>query len=268
MNQGEVSVDPLSALIVDREELDRQRIVEALQGIVGLDRGGEVVQLDKFASLTARQKLIAYLLAYKAAGLLELRSEIAISPTALAATIGLPEGTVYPTISKLRDHRVISQDAQSRYFIAHHQVVAATSSLGLRTRPANQSQSGKTVRRRKTTGQRAKNAATTPRGDVVESPDQGEADSVRQAPVPKVSRNGHADAFKPSDVVRGMIDEGFFNEPRDLASVKVHFKDVLARDIPLTTLSPLFTRLLRSKDLSRQKNSDGKYEYYVPGATT
>lgn len=270
MDDDTSAEDPLTALIVDGEELDKERIVSALAGIAGLNKSGEVVQLAGFSSLTARQKILAYLLAYKAAGILGLRSDQSVGSADMARAIGLAEGTVYPTVSQLRGDRAISQDSGSKCFIAHHQVTSATAEIAAGG-TGNTSSGPRHSTRKKASGPARRPSAPAPSTHTTDTPDVSdttpETTPTRAATVPaRPSSQKSSNGFRPSDAVRQMIEDGFFDQPRDLASVRTHLKDVLARDVPVTTLSPVFTRLLRSNDLRRRKNSDGKYEYFVHGS--
>ena len=253
--------DPLAALIVDGEELDKERIVEALKGTAGLNRRGEVVQLGMFAQLKARQKVLAYLLGYKAAEILGLRSDHTGGAAELARATGLAEGTVYPTLTQLRSDRAVSQDSNSRYFIAHHQVAGACDKV---TSTSSSPTSGKKRPRR----QRASPASprrTEQKGDQVASAGTSTSGTSTAAMAAK-PRRPTSNRFGSSDAVKSMIADGFFKKPKGLGDVRTHLKDFHARDIPVTTLSPLFTRLLRSGELKRAKNEQGTYEYFVPGA--
>jgi predicted transcriptional regulator len=58
-----------------------------------------------------------------------------------------------------------------------------------------------------------------------------------------------------------MVSSGFFAEPKGLADVQRRLKDKQGREVPVTTLSPVFTRLLREGVLDRSRNSEGTYEY-------
>ena len=256
MTETEPPQDPLTALFVDREELDKQQIVQALSEIAGLSKSGDVVQLAGFSQLTARQKIVAYLLAYKASKILGLRDDEGVSSADLARATGLAEGTVYPTMTDLRNDRTVSQGGNSKYSVAHHQVRAATAELsnrsgnggsGTRQSPPRRTASGKKGRRPKKPAA-AKQQSGSPNTDN---------------PTSNSSSSGSGSGFKPSEAVTAMIAEGYFDEPKGLGDVRSHLKDVHARDVPVTTLSPLFTRLLRRGELKRKKNAQGNYEYYV-----
>ncbi len=252
--------DPLAALIVDGEELDKERIVEALKGIAGLNRSGEVVQLGEFAQLKARQKILAYLLGYKAAEILGLRSDHTGGAAELSRSTGLAEGTVYPTLTQLRNDRAVSQDSNSRYFIAHHQVAGACDEVTSSTSPT----SGK-KRPRRQRASPATSRRTEPKDAQVASEGTSAPGPSAAAKIAKPRRPA-ANGFSSSDAVKSMIADGFFGKPRGLGDIRTHLKDVHARDVPVTTLSPLFTRLLRGGELKRAKNDQGNYEYFVPGA--
>ena len=255
MSDNKAKPDPLAALIVDGENLDKEQIVSALAGVAGLNKTGEVVQLSRFRALTARQKILSYLLAYKAAEILQLRTDSSAGGADLARSTGLAEGTVYPTITQLRGDRVISQDSKSRYFIAHHQVAAASAEVMSEPSTPTRSRSGA----RKNASQRA----TSKRPAKTDGGETSATETTKEAPASRTKRASSAD-FKPSEAVKAMILEGYFDTPKGLGDVRKHLKDVHARDVPVTTLSPIFTRILRSGKLKRSKNAQGNYEYFVP----
>ncbi len=102
---------------------------------------------------------------------------------------------------------------------------------------------------------RSSNRARTTSGGETSAKDRTEA--TGKASAPQAKRSSAAD-FKPSDAVKAMIGDGFFDTPKGLGDVRAHLKDVHPRDVPVTTLSPLFTRLLRSGELKRSKNLSGQ----------
>ena len=70
-----------------------------------------------------------------------------------------------------------------------------------------------------------------------------------------------ATRFSTTDALRELIKNGFFGEPKALAGVQGHLREKQGRTIKVTSLSPIFTRLLRDGELDRSKNTDGVYEY-------
>jgi transposase-like protein len=264
--------DPLSALIVDGEEIDKGLIVSALSGLAGLSKNGEVVQLAGFSSLSARQKVLAYLLAYKAAAILGLRPSHHAGSAELARSIGLPEGTVYPTVSQLRADRSISQASDSKSFLAHHQVASAASEVESKADTSATPQK-RTARKRYSESRKVSAKPTKASPDIesqsVTQPASSHPGQDRSAiPTAKPKQlSKPSSGFSPSNAVKDMISDGFFSEPKGIGEVRRYLKDIHAREVPVTTLSPIFTRLLRSKALLRSRNASGTYEYVSPSGS-
>jgi len=64
----------------------------------------------------------------------------------------------------------------------------------------------------------------------------------------------------PAGLLIGLIDEGFFKKPKELAAIKATLEEK-GHYYPRTTLSPLLLRFVRKKDLRRIK--DKKRWVYV-----
>jgi hypothetical protein len=255
------SEDPLLDLVIDAVEVDRQRIATALRGVIAIDKTGSVLPAQGFQPLNAQQKILAYLLGRKVAVLLELADQEAIGPKDLAASSGLAEGTVYPTVRKLHGERLVSQDVDSRYYLSPHQVGTAIDALTIAsdeesasdadagTDEATRAQSRNGDQRKRATKKRSKKAqpgaskATAPKSDG--------------APRKRTSSSG----FSPTTAVRELISSGFLDSAKGLGDIQMRLKDKQGRDVAITTLSPIFTRLLRERVLDRSKNADGVYEY-------
>jgi hypothetical protein len=63
----------------------------------------------------------------------------------------------------------------------------------------------------------------------------------------------------PTNLIASLIDGGFFRKPKDLASVKVSLEES-GHYYPVTTLSPIMLRFVRSKQLRRVKENR-KWQY-------
>jgi hypothetical protein len=127
--------DPLRNLLVDANQVNREAIADALSGIVALEAGtGNVFLQPSYSKLDAKRKLIAILLARKAAFLLELIDTEGINATQVIAESGLPSGTVHPTLKGLREGRLALQDASRAYYIPNPQVTNAIDAL-MKSRP-------------------------------------------------------------------------------------------------------------------------------------
>lgn len=258
------SDDPLLELVVDAVEVDRQRIAAALRGVVAIDKSGAVIPAQGYQALNSQQKILAYLLGRKVAVLLELAEKEAIGPKDIAASTGLAEGTVYPTVRKLHGERLASQDVDSRYYLSPHQVGTAIDAL---TSPVVEAGDGPDAddlgngpnppaappNRRRSTTRRPQKSTAKPRSNGKK--DQGEESGG------SARKRSTASGFSPTSAIRDLITSGFFKEPKGLADVQQRLKDKQGRDVPVTTLSPVFTRMLREGALDRTRNSEGVYEY-------
>ena len=110
--------DPLSKLLLDATEADRALIASALNERVGIDAtSGRVVLLPGYAAMNARQKVLAILLAAKAAHLLGLRDGESIATLDIVATSGLPRGTVAPKLKELREAHLVGQSPDRAYYV-------------------------------------------------------------------------------------------------------------------------------------------------------
>lgn len=100
--------DPLEALLVDRDEIDRAALAGALEGVLAVNRAdGAPVQGPLYEGLSARQMVLAYFLWARAAVLLGLREDDALTGKMIEELSGLPGGTVRPKIGQLKDSRLI-----------------------------------------------------------------------------------------------------------------------------------------------------------------
>lgn len=76
--------------------------------------------------------------------------------------------------------------------------------------------------------------------------------SQKQKKTPKAKYSSQRQKTTPINLICSLIDGGFFNKPKDLASVKVALEE-LGHFYPVTTLSPALLRLVRKKQLRRIK---------------
>ena len=105
-----MTADPLEALLVDESSIARDELATALAPFVQLTRDGGMIPTERFAQLSAAEKLLATLLSLVAHRLLGNRAGDAAKPAELARLTGLPTGTVHPTLSELaRKHKVAKQ---------------------------------------------------------------------------------------------------------------------------------------------------------------
>lgn len=122
--------DPLTALLLDADEVDRTQLAQALGGLVGIDnKTGRVVLKPGFNSLDTRKKVLAFLMGTKVANLLGKSVAEVVSPIDLSRGTGMPRGTVNPKLSQLHDERLISKTKTGAYYLESHQVPKAAEEL-------------------------------------------------------------------------------------------------------------------------------------------
>lgn len=74
-------------------------------------------------------------------------------------------------------------------------------------------------------------------------------------------RPGRIGERSPRALVLNLLNQGFFDSPKTLADVQKRLKDKSGHSIPVTTLAPLFTRLLRSHTIDREETDAGVCAY-------
>ncbi len=228
--------DPLRSLLVEAAAIDRERIAACLAGRLALDKNsGRTVLLPGYSALDAKAKLLALLLLRRAAVLLGLSEEDAVSPSVAAREAGMPGGTVRRMLPELVDSNQATKATSGGYRLSDAQVSGA---IALVERPDAVLRSPKNSARKRNGG-------------------AGHERTKRSAP------SAAAPTRSPSALVARLVDAGFFRTPRTLADVQRQLKDKSGHEIPTTSLSPVMTRLLRAGRLDRVRGADGVYEYSV-----
>jgi DNA-binding transcriptional ArsR family regulator len=241
--------DPLERLLVDAVAIDRERIAAALEGRVGIDRTtSSVVVRPAFSGLSSAQKVLAYLLGRKVAALLEVAGEEA-TPGEISEQTGMPPGTVRPTLSQLKTERLVTARG-GRYLVPGPAVDSAIGRLAeAATESGDGPPAGTPAVRRTTKPTKSRRRPKKARPKKAPSAAKGRAGSRRRT------------TAGPTTLVQELVDRQFFSEPRTLADVRKRIKDKRGHAIPVTTLSPIFTKLVRDEVLDRDKNNAGVYEY-------
>ena len=122
--------DPLEQLVVDREDIDRERLAEGIRELVGIDaQTGAPVFHPKYNRLTAKQKILALMLSRKAAALMAMVEEESAAPKEVGSASGIPDGTVRRSLKELLDERLLSKTTEGRYVCASHQLIQAVEFL-------------------------------------------------------------------------------------------------------------------------------------------
>jgi hypothetical protein len=248
-DSGVKANDPLSAIVVDRNSLDRASIAEVLRDRLALDQTtGGAVHLRGLEVLDPGQKILLFLLLRKAAVLLEISENDGATPSTVTNEVGIPGGTVRRRLPELLGSHHISQHSNGDYFLSNAQVSAAIKELA--ATPEGESSESRTVRRPKSGNVRKSRRSRTEKA----------ATSLKSTENSKkpVARTG---ARSPTALVVELRDSGYFKQPRTLSEVQKRLKDKTGHQIPVTSLSPIFTRLLRSGELDRERDPKGIYAY-------
>jgi len=219
--------DPLASLVIDAAELDRSRIAAALRGRIAFDRSTSAPVIQSgFNDWDTNQKILGFLLGRKAGVLLGVSDQEAVMPI------------------------TVSQDNKGAYFLTAPQVIAALDTLVARPTVER----GKPTKKRRLKGAPPKDRASERPSQILKQP------VTVSKPHQKVKqKKGGANTAKrsPTALVMQLIDQGFFDSARTLSSAQKRLRDKTGHQIKITTLSPVFTRLLRSHLFDREESDEG-----------
>lgn len=262
--------DPLEDLLVDAVAVDRGRIAKALKDIYGIDgQTGAVIAQAGLNALGQREKALAYLLARRVAVLLGIATDETSSPGEVSVGTGIRGGSARPLIRRLLQDHHISQDTDGRYGLSHHQIAGALAAIGSHGEDGSSSIHGEHAspeRRRGSPLQKARRprrSAGSRKNPAVQRDSGGKASKPAEVDTGSTRRRRSSGA-SPTALVDGLISGGYFKSPKTLTDIRGHLKDTLGHQIPVTTLSPIFTKKLRAGDLNRERNQDGVYQYKTP----
>ena len=102
--------DPLAELLVDADSIDKQALADVLKKRVAIDsKSGRLVPAEEYPSLGSRRKVLAMVLARKAAHLLRVVDSHGLSNKEIVEVTGLPRGTAAPSLKDLREGRYVAQ---------------------------------------------------------------------------------------------------------------------------------------------------------------
>lgn len=117
--------DPLQRIVVNKDEVNREQLADAIEGIMGVDNeSGEPVPISEYHELGNESKFVARLLARRAALALEFieESELGASSSELA-------GRMEPSDSTIQNYGgldfVDNEDDHGGYFIPGYAVETA-----------------------------------------------------------------------------------------------------------------------------------------------
>jgi hypothetical protein len=119
--------DPLEELVVDRQRVNKRRVVDALDEVLNVDNEGNLVRSSRFSQLDSRRKLVAVLLARWVAAELDLVENPAVEMDELSEQVGLSGSGLRRYIDDLEFVQPDSID--SAYLIPDVRVVDAVEYL-------------------------------------------------------------------------------------------------------------------------------------------
>lgn len=123
-----MSDDPLDELFKDGEALDRALLAAIIKpnAVIHKDRNGFEIRLTpEGEKLSARQKILIYLLAKKVIALKDGTNQMSESaaPADIEKETGIAGGTLRPTLRRLLDENLVVQDTNgSRYRVPNHAI--------------------------------------------------------------------------------------------------------------------------------------------------
>lgn len=121
-----MTTDPLAELLVDADEVDRVALARALRNRIAIDKASaRLVLADGYSSLNAKRKVLALLLAQKAARLLQIAHTETLSYKEVVAHSGIPEGTAAPALKGLKEAHLVTQDDSKAYYVPNASMLRA-----------------------------------------------------------------------------------------------------------------------------------------------
>lgn len=121
---GALTDDPLSKLKVNTDELDRKRLAELLDGFCVISEDGQIRPVANFSLLDSTSKVLAIILAQKAAKAMGLSNTDKISSGLIESISGLGS-TARVKLMELRQQRVIDS-IKGNYSIPNHSIIHVT----------------------------------------------------------------------------------------------------------------------------------------------
>lgn len=118
--------DPLTRLIVDQAQANRELLARTLDGVIGLDPTAKKLVFAPHvrARFTARALVVATLLGRKALSLLADSFSEGAAPKELEEELGIAGGTLRPIVKRLTDDGLVVRSGRT-YRIPNHLIEEA-----------------------------------------------------------------------------------------------------------------------------------------------
>lgn len=112
----------LEDFLIDTEEVNRERLAEVLDPyLIGIDKdkGAVILNTKNLQNLSSVNKVLCFLLAIKAAFLLDKRKNDQASWKEVCEATGMPGGTVRPVLGQLKEAGMLSGES-GNYNVPNH----------------------------------------------------------------------------------------------------------------------------------------------------
>lgn len=125
MNKSESLIDQL---YTDSGPFDKERVVRTLKTVLAIQRGEHFVHFKRDVPLKTEDKILAYALVKKLLSTEGIDEQSGFSGKEVHVKTGIPQGTVDPTIQKLRKDGALVGKGHN-YEIPTHQIEATLERL-------------------------------------------------------------------------------------------------------------------------------------------
>jgi len=226
----------LKDLIIDVSKASEDAIEGVVTGYVMYDPKAHIVHLLPDAThLGLRAKVLLFLTAIL--GWTFVTEEViptSATPSEIERQIGIPGGSIRPTLRSLRDEKMIVQDSDGRYRLPTHSLTKVRGYIR-KEDPAK----------------------------LLDTPVEAEKDGPTKDDSTRTSRKSRKQG--PGSDIAGAIDEliggGWFDQDKTLGEFREEL-EVRGISRPSTHLSPALVRAVRSKKLQRSRiGRDGSMVY-------
>ncbi len=119
----------LEDLLIDESAIDQEALATALAGVVGIGVDGAPHPLAGWTDLTERGKVIATLLALRAAVLLKKREAAGVTPSQVVTMAGVAAGTAKRVLREVVDLRIAVQDPSGNYAVSNPALSSAIAQM-------------------------------------------------------------------------------------------------------------------------------------------
>ena len=124
--------DPLAALVIDAQSVDRERLAKALEGRVRIDPRESLIRFMPGIKqqATIKQLILAALLGQMAIRLLNVEQPEGLTPGELAQCTGAKGSSLRPQLKALADDEIVLKNSAALYVVPAHSFGRVLEMLG------------------------------------------------------------------------------------------------------------------------------------------